>query len=89
MSCVKLGVRTFGEQLSKGFGIFARVDLKKNSIIYELSGALAADDEAERTELSVIKTLPDDPKTLGYSHVLFGPARFINHLCEDYNAEVS
>lgn len=88
MSCVKLGVRHFGKEQMLGFGIFARVDLKRGEFIYELTGLLAADDEADRTELSVIQTKADDPKTLGYSRVLFGPLRFINHQCTTPNAEV-
>ncbi|KAF9455449.1 hypothetical protein BDZ94DRAFT_1367285 [Collybia nuda] len=84
---VKLVVSKMGTDKIKGFGIVASVKFKKGEIIYELAGALAADDDAERTKLSLIKTNPGDPETNGELCVLFGPLRLINHRCQTPNVE--
>lgn len=89
MSCVRLSIRKFGESQTKGFGIVAAVDLKEGEVIYELAGMIAADSNVETTELSMITMEAEAPNKVGPSHVLFGPLRFINHKCKDFNSEVS
>lgn len=60
----------------------------------ELAGMLAADDNAKRTKLSMIKSHVVDQTGKALSDqqekcVLFGPIRFINHRCKTFNAEAS
>ncbi len=85
-SAVKLKVTRVGSDL--GFSIFAARDIKLHEAIYELTGAMPSDSEAQHSQLSAITphqnhSLPDlAPR------ILFGPARFINHLCKNFNVEV-
>ncbi len=85
-SAVKLKVTRVGADL--GFSIFAARNIKYHEPIYELTGAMPGDSEAQHSELSAITphehhSLPDLD-----TRILFGPARFVNHLCKDFNVEV-
>lgn len=72
----------------RGFGIEASVDLSKGEIIYELAGLTATDSKTPHSELSAIMTHPSQGM-VEKSRILFGPIRFVNHLCSNFNAEVS
>lgn len=77
-----------GERGGLGFGIIARKFIKKDESIYELIGLMPGDDKAARTDLSVIQPHPDQNQSKRAHRVLFGPVRFLNHLCHSSNAAV-
>ena len=86
-SCaVKLRVTRMGDTL--GFSIFATKDIKQNDSIYELTGAMPEDSKTPHSELSAITPHSDHCLPDQATHILFGPARFVNHLCKDFNIEV-
>ena len=85
-SAVKLKVTRVGPDL--GFSIYAARNIKYHEAIYELTGAMPGDSETQHSQLSAITphqnhSLPDLA-----IRILFGPARFINHLCKNFNVEV-
>ncbi|KAJ7467347.1 hypothetical protein B0H11DRAFT_2306404 [Mycena galericulata] len=80
-SVVRLKVSPMGATQTRGFGVEAVLDLEENEFIYELSGLLSTDLDAEHTELSKT-TSPED----GIERIIFGPIRFLNHDCKP-NAE--
>lgn len=86
-SIARLYKRRMGEQDHSvlGFGVRAAQNIQKGDYIYELSGLLAADGATPHTRLS--ESIPFG--NAGQDRrVLFGPIRFVNHLCVHFNAEV-
>jgi hypothetical protein len=65
----------------RGFGIVASVPLLAGEYIYELTGLLSVDGNAEHTRLSEIRAADNTVR------ILFGPLRMLNHDCNP-NAEV-
>jgi hypothetical protein len=86
-SIVRLRVTTMGPDML-GFSIFAKKDIKLNDPIYELIGAMPEDSEAPHSELSAITPHIDHCLPDQAPRIFFGPARFVNHLCKDFNVEV-
>ena len=68
-----------------GFGVRAMRAISKGEYVYELSGLLAIDNDTPHTRLSESTPFGDLTRE---RRVLFGPIRFVNHRCIDFNAEV-
>lgn len=85
---VQLRITRLGQEGNLGFAIYANRDIKCQESIYELIGAMPVDAETPHSGLSAIDPHPDQDLADGDSRFLFGPARFINHLCKDFNVEV-
>ncbi|KAJ7806189.1 hypothetical protein B0H14DRAFT_3152985 [Mycena olivaceomarginata] len=64
----------------RGFGIVVSVPLLAGEYIYELTGLLSVDGNAEHTRLSEIRAADNTVR------ILFGPLRMLNHDCNP-NAE--
>ena len=88
-SPVKLVQRPIGPRGPRGFGIVARRPIQKNEYIYELPGMIAKSARPHiQSKLSVI--IPHHSQKQGKEErVFFGPLRFVNHMCEEYNVSVS
>jgi hypothetical protein len=71
---------------SLGFGVKAMRAINKGDYVYELAGLLATDNDTPHTHLS--ETTPFGASSQDI-RVFFGPIRFVNHECIDFNAEVS
>jgi hypothetical protein len=69
-----------------GFGVRATKDIVKGEYVYELSGLLAIDNDTPHTHLSETTPFGDSSQDV---RVFFGPIRFVNHRCINFNAEVS
>lgn len=69
-----------------GFGVQATRDIVKGEYVYELSGLLAIDNDTPHTRLSETTPFGNSSEE---QRVFFGPIRFVNHQCIDFNAEVS
>ena len=87
-SAVQLKVTKMGQDDKLGFSIYARRDIKCHDPIYELIGIMPGDTEAQHSELSVITPHQDHSLPDVHPRLFFGPARFINHRCRNFNAEV-
>lgn len=87
-SIVKLSVVAMGAEREKGSAIHARKNIQKNQTIYELIGMMPHDNDTANTHLSEITPVPGQDQSLGELRILFGPIRFVNHLCRDFNAAV-
>jgi len=72
----------------KEFGVEAARNFCKGEYIYELVGHVPIDSLAKHTDLSVTVPHVNQGEALE-PRVLFGPIRFINHHCKQYNVEVS
>lgn len=88
-STVKLRVTRMGSDDTLGFSIFATKNIKLNDPIYELTGAMPEDSKTPHSELSAITPHSDHSLPDQDARILFGPARFVNHRCKDFNIEVS
>ena len=66
-----------------GFGIRARVDLQADKWLFELAGLVPSNAYKDHTWLSAIKR-----SNHCQSHLLAGPIRFINHICQTPNVQV-
>jgi hypothetical protein len=73
-----------------GFGIVATAEIPEGRPIYELVGAIASGPTSNDSQLSSITTHEHSvhDKCLGTSRILYGPLRFVNHRCLNYNAQV-
>ena len=69
-----------------GFGVRAMKDIVKGEYVYELLGLLAIDNDTPHTRLSETTPFGNSSEDV---RVFFGPIRFVNHLCVNFNAEVS
>ncbi|KAF8970779.1 hypothetical protein BDZ97DRAFT_1651914 [Flammula alnicola] len=86
-STVKLSVIALGPERITGFAIHANRMIKKGEQIYELVGLMPKDNKTKHSELSCVKPNPSQNQSPRVERVLFGPIRFINHVCEIPNAE--
>ena len=68
-----------------GFGVQATRAIGEGEYVYELSGLLSIDNNTPHTRLSESTPFGDSSQDL---RVLFGPIRFVNHQCINFNAEV-
>jgi hypothetical protein len=68
------------------FGVRAARAISEGEYVYELSGLLAIDNDTPHTRLSESTPFGGSSQD---NRVLFGPIRFVNHQCADFNAEVS
>ena len=82
---VKLSVIPLGP--SRGFAIHAQREIKKNTVINELVGMMPSD-ECIHSEVSATKVHEGQNQTAGAERLLYGPIRFCNHHCLQYNGEV-
>ena len=87
-SAVKLRVTRMGPDGALGFSIFAKKDIKLDDPIYELTGAMPWDSKTPHSELSAILPHEDHRLPDRAARIFFGPARFVNHRCKDFNAAV-
>ena len=71
---------------SLGFGVKATRAINQGDYVYELAGLLATDNDTPHTRLS--ETIPFGSSSQDI-RVFFGPIRFVNHECVNFNAEVS
>jgi len=88
-AAVKLSTVTFGPNKNIGFAIHARRSIVKDEMIPELIGMMPMDNKTPHTNLSSIQPHIAQNQHHRSERVLFGPIRFINHLCINFNAEVS
>jgi len=86
---IKLVQRPIGPGGPRGFGIISRRFIQKNEYIYELPGMIAKSSRPSiQSKLSII--VPHHGQKQGKEErVLFGPLRFVNHICEGYNITAS
>jgi hypothetical protein len=77
-----------GPHSQKGFGIFANVLIRKGEEIPELIGLMPQDNRAPHSELSAVTVAAHQDQPEGEERVLIGPIRMVNHLCQNFNAEV-
>lgn len=87
-SCIKLSTIVMGCNGERGFAIHARRSIQKNEVIYELIGMMPLDNNSPHSRLSEITPHPAHNQSPQDLRILFGPIRFINHLCLHFNAEV-
>ena len=89
VSPIKLIQRPIGPNGPRGFGITARRFIQKGEYLYELPGMIAKTSRPNiQSNLSVI--IPHTRQEQGSEgRVLFGPLRFVNHLCEGSNVTAS
>jgi len=85
-SDVRLKLTSIG--MKEEFGVLASRKFFPGEFIYELVGLVPIDGLASHTELSVTMPHIDQGETVE-PRVLFGPIRFINHHCDEYNVQVS
>ena len=78
-----------GPQESLGFAIHATAAITTGSEIRELAGLMPKDGRAKHSEVSCIRPSSEHNQSSRVQRVLFGPIRFINHICDKPNAEVS
>lgn len=73
----------------RGFGIIARRFIQEGEYIYELPGMIAKTSRPNiQSTLSII--IPHHRQNQGSEErVLFGPLRFVNHICKGSNITVS
>jgi hypothetical protein len=88
-SCVKLSCVRMGVEDTLGFAIHAVMPIKSQQVIYELVGLKPGDGKAENSQVLDIKPSPNPNQSTDVKRLLFGPIRFINHICSMPNAEVS
>jgi len=84
---VKLSAVDVGSK--RRFGIRAAREIKKNDIIHELIGLMPMDNETPHTRISEITPSSGQNQPTDALRILFGPMRFVNHLCSNSNASVS
>ena len=89
LSPIKLVQRIIGPHGPRGFGIIAQRSIQKNEYIYELPGMIAKTSRPSiQSNLSII--IPHHRQRQGTEErVFFGPLRFVNHMCKEYNIMVS
>ena len=87
-SCIKLSTIVMGNNGERGFAIHARRTIQKNEVIHELIGMMPLDNDTPHSRLSEITPHPVHNQSHEDPRILFGPIRFINHLCLHFNAEV-
>lgn len=89
LSPVKLVQRPIGIDGERGFGIVAKRFIKEGEYIFELPGMIAKTSAPSlQTQLSMI--IPHRRQKQGTTaRVLFGPLRFVNHICKGFNVTVS
>ena len=85
---MQLRVTRMGQEDNLGFAIYTTRHIKRGDPIYELIGAMPGDSETPLSGLSSITPHPDQALLDLAPRLLFGPARFINHLCQNFNVEV-
>jgi len=87
-SPIRLVQRTMGLGDQRGFGIIATRAIQQNELIYELPGMIASSARpAIQSSLSII--IPHRCQEQGTEErVLFGPLRFVNHMCNGSNIMV-
>jgi len=88
-SPIKLIQRLIGPNGPRGFGITARRFIQKGEYLYELPGMIAKTSRPNiQSNLSII--IPHHRQQQGSEErVLFGPLRFVNHVCEGSNITAS
>ena len=86
---IKLVQRPIGTGGERGFGIVAKRFIKEGEYIFELPGMIAKTSTPYlQTQLSLI--IPHRCQKQGTKErVLFGPLRFVNHICKESNVTVS
>ena len=89
ISPVKLVQRPMIPNGPRGFGIIARRFIQEGEYIYELPGMIAKTSRPNiQSTLSII--IPHHRQNQGSEErVLFGPLRFVNHICKGSNITVS
>jgi hypothetical protein len=89
LSPVKLIQRVVGPGGPRGFGIVARRFIQEKEYIYELPGMIAKNARPRiQSRLSIIT--PHYRQNQGSEgRILFGPLRFVNHICKGFNIVVS
>jgi len=85
---VQLKVTRMGQEDNLGFAIYATRHIKGGDPIYELIGAMPGNSKTPHSGLSTITPHPDQALPNLAPRFLFGPVRFINHLCQNFNVEV-
>ena len=85
---VQLRVTRMGQEGNLGFAICTTRRIKRGDPIYELIGAMPGDSKTPLSGLSAITPHPDQALLDLAPRFLFGPAHFINHLCQNFNVEV-
>lgn len=88
-SPIRLTQQPMGPNGIRGFGIVATRLIQENEYIYELPGMIAKSSRPDiQSMLSIIVPHPRQ-KEMIEERVLFGPLRFVNHICQGYNIMVS
>jgi len=88
-SKIALKQASLGSDLTRGFSVVSTCEIPKDATIHELIGMMANDGRTPDSDLSAINPHPDSNQSASVRRILFGPARFINHMCKSYNAAVT
>ena len=83
LSCVAMGVTK-----ALGFAIRAATDIAEGTELRELVGLMPRDGRARHSEVSCIQPSSEHNQSSKVQRVLFGPIRFLNHICGNPNTEV-
>lgn len=73
---------------TRGFAIHAAKAIEKGHAIHELIGLMPKDGKAKHSEVSSVKPSVYHNQSTRVERVLFGPIRFLNHICSTPNTEV-
>lgn len=87
-SIVKLSCIRLGQEETLGFAIHATKPIPKGLHIHELMGLMPGDNKWPSSEVSRIKPSSVHNQSNRVERVLFGPIRFVNHICTTPNIEV-
>ena len=71
-----------------GFAIRAATDIAEGTELRELVGLMPRDGRARHSEVSCIRPSSEHNQSSRVQRVLFGPIRFLNHICSNPNTEV-
>lgn len=77
-----------GPTKTLGFAIRAATDIAKGTELRELAGLMPKDGRAKHSEVSCIRPSSEHNQSSRVQRILFGPIRFLNHICDNPNAEV-
>ena len=88
-SVVKLSCIRLGQEETLGFAIHATRPIPKGLRISELVGMMPSDNKWPSSDVSRIKPSAAHNQSNRVERVLFGPIRFVNHICAMPNVEVN
>ena len=87
-SAVKLSCIGMGQAGTLGLAIHATRSIPEGQRIHELVGLMPSDNRWPSSDVSRIKPSSAHNQSRRVERVLFGPIRFVNHVCATPNVEV-